>query len=260
MRQKKLTPDLKEVKPEILSSKGAQDVGLHIFSTAALLDGSWYNRTFWMYSKRWPGFQLANQASKSGQLLVVDEEKTYAVRTFYRRNVHSPMFMPAREGYLLFADLNTNEPQIVGEPGSTEPVRWLPQSDYSRARGNEVRKLESEAFGLDKMIGYTRAKPPVWTCWLPVRIRAMVKAADVLFVAGAPDVLDPKDPYAAFEARRGARLVAVAAADGKKLAQAQLACPPVFDGLIAASNRLFASLEDGSVVCLAGREVAKGKR
>jgi len=260
MRQKKLTPDLKEVKPKVLSSKGAQDVGLHIFSTAGLLDGSWYNRTFWMYSKRWPGFQLANQASKSGQLLVVDQEKTYAVRTFYRRNVHSPMFMPAREGYLLFADLNTSEPQIVGEAGSSEPLRWLPQSDYSRARGNEVRKLESEAFGLDKMIGYTRARPPVWTCWLPVRIRAMVKAADILFVAGAPDVLDPKDPYAAFESRRGARLVAVAAADGKKLAQAQLACPPVFDGMIAASNRLFASLEDGSVVCLAGREVAKARR
>lgn len=258
MRQKKMTRDLKEVKVEVLSSKGAQDVGLHIFSTAGLLDGSWYNRTFWMYSKRWPGFQLANQASKSGQLLVVDEEKTYAVRTFYRRNVHSTMFIPAREGYLLFADLNTNEPQIVGEPGSSKPVRWLPQSDYSRARGNEVRKLESEAFGLDKMIGYTRAKPPVWMRWLPVRIRGMVKAGDVLFVAGAPDVLDPKDPYAAFEARRGARLVAVAAGDGKKLSQMQLDCPPVFDGMIAASNCLFASLENGSVVCLSGREVARG--
>ncbi|MCK4276240.1 MAG: PQQ-binding-like beta-propeller repeat protein, partial [Phycisphaerae bacterium] len=52
MRQKKMTPELKEVKVPVLSSKGAQDVGLHIFSTAGLLDGSWYNRTFWMYSKR----------------------------------------------------------------------------------------------------------------------------------------------------------------------------------------------------------------
>jgi len=250
MRQKKMTPELKEVEVDVLSSKGAQDVGLHVFSTAGLLDGSWYNRTFWMYSKRWPGYQLANQAPKSGQLLVVDDERTYAVRVFYRRNVHSPMFFPAREGYLLFADRNDNEPQIVGEQASRKPVEWLPQSDYSRARGSEMRKLDSEAFGLDKMIGYTRAEPPLWTRWLPVRIRAMVKAGDTLFLAGPPDVLDPKDPYAAFEARKAAQVVAVSATDGRILAKYKLESPPVFDGVIAAGGRLFASLRDGSVVCL----------
>jgi len=251
MRQKKMTPELQEVDVDVLSSKGAQDVGLHIFSTAGLLDDSWYNRTFWMYSKRWPGFQLANQASKAGQLLVVDDQKTYAVRAFYRRNVHSPMFFPGKEGYLVFADKNTNEPQIVGEEGSREPVKWLPQSDYSRARGNEVRKLNSEAFGLDKMMGYTRAEPPVWMQWLPVRVRAMVKAGDTLFVAGPPDVYDAKDPYAAFEARKGAHVVALAAEGGKKLSETPLDHPPVFDGMIAAGGCLFASLSDGSVVCLA---------
>lgn len=109
MRQKRLTLDLREQWPELLSNKGECDVGLHVFSTSGLLDGSWYNRTFWMYAKRWPGFQLANQAPKSGQILVVDAENTYAVHPFYRRNVHSPMFFPGREGYLLFADRNHNE-------------------------------------------------------------------------------------------------------------------------------------------------------
>ena len=250
MRQKKMTPELEEIKVDVLSSKGAQDVGLHIFSTASLLDGSWYNRTFWMYSKRWPGFQLANQAPKTGQLLVVDNEKTYAVRVFYRRNVHSPMFFPAKEGYLLFADLNTNEPQIVGEEGSREPVRWLPQSDYSRARGDEMRELESEAFGLDKMIGYTRAEPPLWTQWLGVRIRAMVKAGDTLFVAGPPDVLDSEDPYAAFKAHNGAQIVTVSAVDGRKLAEYELESPPIFDGMIAANERLYISTRDGQLLCM----------
>ena len=251
MRQKKMTPQLQEVEVDVLSSKGAQDVGLHVFSTAGLLDGSWYNRTFWMYSKRWPGFQLANQAPKTGQLLVVDDQKTYAVRVFYRRNVHSLMFFPGKEGYLLFADDNSNEPQIVGEQGSREPIRWLPQSDYSRGRGDQIRSLESEAFGLDKMIGYTRAEPPVWTRWLPVRIRAMVKAGDTLFVAGAPDVFDPKDPYAGFEARRGAKIVAVSAKDGNKLSETPLECPPVFDGMIAAGGRLYVSMKNGQILCLA---------
>ncbi len=98
MRQKKLTRDLKEIKPDVLSPKGEADVGLHVFSTSGLLDGSWYNRTFWMYSKRWPGFQLANQAPKAGQLLVTDEEQTYAVGVFYRRNVHSHDVLPGQGG------------------------------------------------------------------------------------------------------------------------------------------------------------------
>jgi outer membrane protein assembly factor BamB len=250
MRQKKMTRELDEVDVEVLSSKGAQDVGLHLFSTAGLLDGSWYNRTFWMYSKRWPGFQLANQAPKTGQLLVVGDKKTYGVRVFYRRNVHSPMFFPGQQGYLLFADWNTTEPQIVGEEGSQPPVAWLPQSDYSRGRGNDMRELDSEAFGLDKMMGYTRAEPPVWTSWVPVRVRGMVKAGDALFVAGAPDVLEEEDPYAAFEDQRGATLVALSASDGKKLSETPLKSAPVFDGLIAAQGRLFACLENGSVVCL----------
>ncbi|NOX54264.1 MAG: PQQ-binding-like beta-propeller repeat protein [Planctomycetes bacterium] len=255
MRQKKLTLDLKEVPVPVLSSKGAQDVGLHVFSTASLLDGSWYNRTFWMYSKRWPGFQLANQAPKTGQILVVDDRRTYALRVFYRRNVHSPMFFPETKGYLVFADWNTTEPQIVGEPGSKPPVRWLPQSDYSRAnRKGEIRKLDSEAFGLDKMIGYTRAEPPVWMTWLKIRVRGMVKAGDRLYVAGPPDVLDPQDPYGAFEGRKGARLAVLDAEDGRVLNEQPLDTPPVFDGLIAARGCLFVSLRDGSLLCLGGAE------
>ena len=250
MRQKKMTRELKEIDVDVLSSKGAQDVGLHVFSTSGLLDDSGYNRTFWMYSKRWPGFQLANQAPKSGQLLVVDAKRTYAVRAFYRRNVHSPMFFPGKEGNLLFADANTNEPQIVGEPGSRPPVKWLPQSDYPRGRGDEVRKLESEAFGQDKMIGYTRAEPPLWKSWVQVRVEAMVKAGDTLFVGGAPDVFDPKDPYASFEGREGGRVVAVSAVDGSQLSETEIESPPVFDGMIAVGGRLFATLRDGSVVCL----------
>jgi outer membrane protein assembly factor BamB len=248
MRQKKLTPELKEETSQDLSTKGEKDVGMHVFSTAGLLDASWYNRAFWMYSKRWPGFQLANQSSKSGQLLVVDDENTYGVQPFYRRNVHSPMFFPAKEGYLLFADKNSNEPQIVGEAGARKPVAWLPQSGYPRREGE--RALDSEAFGLDKMIGYTRAEPPLWKLWLPVRIRAMVKAGDTIFAAGAPDVLDEKDPYAAFEGRKGASLVAVSAKDGKKLSEQPMGAPPVFDGLIAAGGRLLVALEDGNLLCL----------
>ncbi len=270
MRQKQLTPDLKEVPLKVLSSKGEANTGLHLFSTSGLLDDSWYNRAFWMYSKRWPGFQLANQSSKSGQLIVFDDERTYALRVFYVRNVHSPMFYPGKQGYLLFADKNTTEPQIVGEQGAKAPVRWLPMSDYHIGRGKAIRRLDSPAFGKDKLIGYTRNEPPVWKTWVPVRISAMVLAGaapagaglsvgranvpgGTLFFAGPPDVLDPEDPMAAFEGRKGGALWAVSAADGKRLAEHKLESPPVFDGMIAAGGRLYMSTRDGKVRCFAGR-------
>lgn len=246
MRQKKLTPELEEIQVPDLSTMGEQDVGLHVFSTAGMLDASGYNRTFWMYSRRWPGFQLANQAPKSGQLLVVDAENTYAVNPFYRRNVHSPMFFPAKEGYLLFADKNTTEPQIVGEEGARPPVAWLPQNHIPR-EGNPG--LDSLAFGQDKKMGYTRAEAPLWAKWVSIRVQAMVKAGPVLFVAGPPDVLDPADPYAALDGRRGARLAAVSAADGAVLAEQDLDVLPTFDGMIAAGGRLLISLSDGSLAC-----------
>jgi len=254
MRQKKLTAGLKEIVPEVLSSKGEADVGMHVFSTSGLLDASWYNRAFWMYSKRWPGFQLANQAPKTGQILVVDKDTTYALRAFYRRNVHSPMFFPGKKGYLLFADKNTTEPQIVGEAGARPPVKWLPQSDYSRG-GRGMVKFDSPAFGRDKMMGYTRAEPPLWMLWLPVRVKAMVKTSDILFVAGPPDLYDAKDPFAAFEGRKGALLAAVSAKTGRKLTEFKLDTPPIFDGMIAVQGRLYISLEDGSVVSYAPAKV-----
>lgn len=255
MRQKKLTKDLKEVEVPVLSSKGGQDVGLHVFSTSSFLDDSWYNRAFWMYSKRWPGFQLSGQAPKSGQLLVVDKNSTYAVKVFYRRNVHSPMFFPGTKGYLLYADKNSTEPQIYGDEGSTKPRPWLPQSGYDRGKVGKNGKrtvipLDQSAFGSDKGIGYTRAEPPLWTRFLPIRINAMVKTENTLFVAGAPDALDDTDPYAAFEGRRGAVIAAISPDEGKELAQIDLKSPPVFDGLIAAYGKLFLSLRDGSVVCM----------
>jgi hypothetical protein len=107
------------------------------------------------------------------------------------------------------------------------------------------------------MIGYTRAEPPLWMTWLPIRIRAMVKAGDIVFVAGPPDALDEADPYAAFEDRKGARLAAVSAKDGKKLSECDLDVPPEFDGLIAAGGRLFVALRDGSLACFS--EAAGGQ-
>jgi hypothetical protein len=89
-----------------------------------------------------------------------------------------------------------------------------------------------------------------WSVFIPVRVRAMVAAGDDLFVAGPPDVIPKDDPAAAFEGRMGALLWSFSTEDGRKLAEvAKLEAPPVYDGLIAADERLFISLEDGRVLC-----------
>ena len=204
---------------------GERTMGRHVFATGGFLDDSWYNRTFWMYSETWPGFHIANRGAKTGQLLVVGPEKTYAVQAYPYRNLQSPLFTPGQAGYLLFADGNDNEPILP---------------DYTR--------------GVPKGIGFTRKDPPVWFHWVPVRIRGMVLAGRHLFVAGAPDVVDAQDPMAAFEGRKGAVLRAYSASDGKMLTELKLAAPPVFDGMIATAGRLYVVMRNGTVICLAPKK------
>jgi len=104
----------------------------------------------------------------------------------------------------------------------------------------------------DSPAGRTKARE-LWSVRVPVRANAMVLTRDLLFIAGAPDLVRRDDPLAAFEGRLGGRLLAVSVADGREMARYELASPPVLDGLIAAAGRLFLATEDGRVHCL-GRE------
>ena len=48
-----------------------------------------------------------------------------------------------------------------------------------------------------KAPGYARR----WEIDMPILVRAMVKADDVIFAAGPPDIVPDDDPYAAFDGR-----------------------------------------------------------
>ena len=74
------------------------------------------------------------------------------------------------------------------------------------------------------------------------------------FRAGPPDVYDDQDPFAAFEARRGGRLLALSPETGRKTHGIPLDVPSVSDGLIACRGRLLVSLRDGTVACFASGE------
>jgi len=225
MRQIKFNRELVQQETPRITRMGDKQVGLHLFSTSSLLDDTWWNRTFWMYSARWPGYYFAILASKAGQILVFDKSTTYGVKVYTKRNVHSPMFFPGTDGYVLFADDNENEPV-----------------------------LEKKAENKDKGPGFSRPRPPKWSVNVPVRMRAMVLAGKTLFVAGPPDVFDPNDPLGAFEGRKGGVLCAFSPADGSKLAEYRLASPPVFDTLIAARGRLYMCTRDSRLLCFGANE------
>lgn len=200
---------------------GDMKMGRHIAPTAGFLDDTWFNRTYWMYSDVWPGWYHAHRGAKSGNLLVVGAKQTYALQAYPERNRQSPLFTPQSKGYLLVVDDNENEPV-----------------------------LDHLTRGATKGLGYTRMKPPTWHKWLPVRIRGMVETDKTLFAAGPPDVVDKQDPYASFEGRMGAKLLAIDTKTGEVISQMTLDSPPVFDGLIAAGGKLFMTTIDGSVVCM----------
>jgi len=80
----------------------------------------------------------------------------------------------------------------------------------------------------------------------------MVLAGDTLFVAGPPDVVNANDPLMSLEGRTDARLWAVSTATGKIIGRYMLEAPSVFDGMIAANERLYVSTSSGRLCCLAG--------
>ncbi len=244
IQQVVLDKALNQVEAPRLTKMGDRGFGRHVFTTAGFLNDACWNRTFWMYGERFPGFYIANQAPKAGQMLVVDQDATYAIKYFTRRNRHSPMYFPGTDGYLLFADDNDNEP-LLYDGADPKPVKWLPTVNKAVGWG-----LTTPAINKDKGTGFTRSKPAKWQTWVPVRVQAMVKTAETLFIAGAPDVLDEADPYAAFEGRSGGLLWAVSAADGRKLAEMKLEASPAWDGLIAAQGRLYMATRDGRVLCM----------
>ena len=215
-----------------LTRNGDTEVGLHLMSTSDLLDDSGFNRTFWIQARRWPGYYFGTDAPKTGQMLVFDETTTYGVKAHAgKQGRHSSIFFPGREGWLLFADDNASEPVL--DPTSMNGDKGKP--------------------------GLRRGPLAKWSAWAPILVRAMVLtgtpakdgASPTLFVCGPPDVVEAADPLAAYEGRAGSLLRAVSAADGKTLAESRLDAPPVWDGLIAAEGRLYVSLADGSIVCLA---------
>ena len=79
----------------------------------------------------------------------------------------------------------------------------------------------------------------------------MIVTDHLFFVAGVPDIVDRKDPWAALEGRAGGLLCVFSKSDGEKLAEYQLSAPPVYDGMAVSGEQLYLALKNGNVICFA---------
>ncbi|MBN2314560.1 MAG: PQQ-binding-like beta-propeller repeat protein [Sedimentisphaerales bacterium] len=117
---------------------------------------------------------------------------------------------------------------------------------YGRKQVHWSNQLQD---GICRLFAINRGEQkPQWEKRLNIRVRAMLKADDVIFAAG------PRAETGVWsidnEKDAGVVVMAFSASDGSELAQYPLDGSPLFDGMAAAYGRLYISTEDGAVLCL----------
>ncbi len=187
-----------------------------IFPYSGFLDDTGYTRNYWAFRNVYGEYP---QDIGRAQLMVQDGNSLYGIRYFWGRGWNSPVFK-AGEGYVLYA-------RKADDPIESGDGQHLLATDH-----------------------YT------WHVNIPVRANAMVvarmreadKIRPCLAVAGTPDVVDPEDPLAAFQGRKGAVLQIHDASTGACRQKLPLDAPPVFDGMLAAEQSLVIVLQGGRVI------------
>ncbi|MBL7188192.1 MAG: PQQ-binding-like beta-propeller repeat protein [Phycisphaerae bacterium] len=213
-------------RPLFAKAKQGQ-VSEHLRSTAGLLDDSWFHRTRWFLG----GVPYA-------EYLVFNNQGVCGVRARESIGGYGGHFTPGTKGFELFAaDLVAPQRRRAAPKAEAKPRVSNRQS--GRPRGPSQTP--------------TVSKPSDrWSVRVPVRVTAMVIAGETLFAAGIDDVLYSEDPWAAYEGRKGGRLMAFSVNDGEKLAEYKLSAAPVFDGMAAAHGCIYLSTRGGRLLCYAG--------
>ena len=78
----------------------------------------------------------------------------------------------------------------------------------------------------------------------------MLAGRENLCIVGVADKSGQKDYWKYLEGRAGGVLAIHSKSDGKQRFKCVLDSAPVFDGLSAASDQIFVSCRDGSVICM----------
>jgi outer membrane protein assembly factor BamB len=225
--------------------------GRHLFCPTGFLDDAWFHRSYWIYGKNagegHGEYPVPRSHTPCGRIMVFDDSRVYA---FIAQNVGNNI--NPRTSYSLYA------------------------ADKDAASGREAAAAETEATGKKRRRRPAskpgKGIPHIWELEKPgLLANAMVLAGRNLFLTGPPDVADEEKTFGfvygaddeihrqmrsqeeAWQGKRGALVWVVSADTGEKLSEHKLPAIPVWDGMIAAGGRLYAALQDGTVLCLSGR-------
>ena len=184
----------------------------HLFALTDFLDDTWPHRSYWIFGTQ---CSLATGCSTRDKNLIF--------------------------GRMLVFD----ESKVYGYGRSQ--VHW----------SNQLQDGPYRLFCVGKAGG-----PALWQNRLKLQVRAMVLTEKVLFAAGPALDADGRTESQAGGAK--AMLAAISPSDGTELAVYELGCPPVLDGMAAAyppprlasgdagaGGRLYISMADGNLVCMA---------
>ncbi|MEA3366864.1 MAG: PQQ-binding-like beta-propeller repeat protein, partial [Planctomycetota bacterium] len=198
----------------------------YLRASGGLLDTNWFHRTRWFL-----------RAVPMAEYLVFNDERVCGVRARKRIGGYGGHFAPGAKGYELFA-----ADKRAVTPPKPEPARLAARPKTTRGSTGRPAGASSTP--------KVRTPKDRWCIRVPVRVTAMLLAGNLLVAAGTPDVICAEDPWAAYEGRKGGRLLVVSADDGTVQGDMRLAAPPVLDGLAAARGRLYLATIDGCVLCL----------
>ena len=154
--------------------------------------------------------------------LVFDAARVYGVRARKAKAANDGFFTPGTDGYELFA----------AERNTADPAAPAPK---------KKRPVANDA----------------WVVRVPTRVNALALAGGTLLAAGTPDTLDPQEPWAAYDGKRGGTLYAIDSDSGAIRQRLELDSAPAYEGLSVAFGRLYLSTRDGKLICF---EPTKGER
>jgi len=198
-----------------------------IVANTGLLEDCWGHRWNW---------ELGG-GDTFGKLLVFNGERAYGVQTYYTFLKYDQSMQPdTHTGHL-------HQKYSRYAPGQFPIGTRLFASRNSKEKNSELAGKQTRTL---------KANSHEWNDKTLVQFRAMVLAGDLLFGAGWRDSekIFEKDPYS----RNDSVLAVISTADGQMLRERPLEAEPVFDGMAAAYGRLYLSLKNGKVLCIASKQ------
>jgi len=234
--------------------------GVHLFTPIGFLDDTWWHRAYWVvndeFLSHWSAWWKVGNVVPSGRILSYNETSVFGYGRDQYPKGNTGQWRGG-EKYQLFA--------FDRAPG---------QKDKGTKQADKQARKKKQRTSTLSTLDYR------WTAQVPLFVTAMVVArcpdlrrgtqghADkTMFIAGPPDITrakgqrdeaalileNPQEAPASWKGKKGSVLWVVSAIDGKKLAEYKLESLPVFDGMIATNNRLYLSMKNGRILCLAGK-------